>query len=129
MTAGKSCELTRSVTEGMTAAALGSGSLPVFGTPCLIALMEEAACACLAGELPEGRTSVGVKLDVSHVSPTPVGMAVTARAEITGVSANGKLIDFRVTAHDEAGLIGEGTHQRAVVAADRFLEKCRAKRG
>ena len=66
-------------------------------------------------------------LNITHVSPTPVGMRVRATAEITAISENGKIVDFAVKGYDEAGLIGEGTHRRAVITADRFMNKCQNK--
>ncbi len=127
MKIGDTYTVRKTVTEDMTAAALGSGGLPVFGTPYLVAMVESAAFAYLQQELPEGKSTVGTKVEVSHVSPSPVGMEVCATVEVTGISANGKLIDFKAVVTDAAGLIGEGTHQRAVVTADRFMDKCQAK--
>ena len=82
---------------------------------------------CVQNELPEGKGTVGVDIASSHLAPTPVGMKITATAEVTGVSANGKLITFKVSASDEEGLIGEGTHTRAVIDNARFLQKCNDK--
>ena len=127
MKIGDTFTVKKTVTEDMTAAALGSGGLPVFGTPYLIAMIESAAFTYLQQELPEGKSTVGTKVDVSHVSPSPVGMEITASVEVTDISANGKLIDFRASVTDTAGLIGEGTHQRAIVTVDRFMDKCQAK--
>lgn len=116
-----------SVTEENTAAKAGSGSLMVFGTPYMVALMENAALTLLAATLPEGKGSVGIALNITHSAPTPVGMTVRAEAEVIGISANGKIIDFKVTAYDECGVIGEGTHQRAVIDNTRFMEKANGK--
>ncbi|NLU23749.1 MAG: thioesterase family protein [Clostridiales bacterium] len=124
---GKKYSIEKTVTPDMTAKAIGSGGLDVFGTPFMLAMMENAAMTCIASDLPEGSGTVGIHLDVSHVAPTPVGMKVTAEAEVTHVSANGKVVDFRVTAYDEVGLIGEGDHQRAIVSNDRFFKKCQDK--
>ena len=129
MKIGESNEVSCVVTAAQTAEAVGSGGMTVFGTPFLAALMENAAFTYMQERLPEGRSSVGTRLEISHTSPTPVGMKVTARAEVTGISPNGKLVDFKVTAWDEAGPIGEGSHQRAVIGLERFLAKCEAKRG
>ncbi len=129
MKIGDTFTVKKTVTEDMTAAALGSGGLPVFGTPYLIAMIESAAFTYLQQELPEGKSTVGTKVDVSHVSPSPVGMEITASVEVTDISANGKLIDFKASVADTAGLIGEGTHQRAIVTVDRFMDKCQAKLG
>lgn len=105
---------------------VGSGSLPVFATPMMAALMEEAACNAIAPFLSEGETTVGTKLDISHDAATPEGLTVTATAEITGVS--GREISYHVTAEDGVGVIGSGTHKRFLVDADRFLNKAQ-KRG
>ena len=104
-----------------TAFEVGSGSLLVYATPCMVALMEGAACDAINKALPEGQTSVGTELSISHISATPVGLEVTASAEVTAVE--GRVITFRVEAHDESGLIGEGTHKRAIISTQRFLEK------
>ena len=104
-----------------TALEVGSGSLLVYATPCMVALMEGAACEALEGAVPEGKTTVGMELNISHLSATPVGMAVRAEAEVTAVEGN--VITFAVSAFDEAGKIGEGTHKRCVVTVQRFLDK------
>ena len=104
-----------------TALEVGSGSLRVYATPCLAALMEGAACECLEGLLPEDQTSVGISLDLHHTAATPVGMAVSARAVLTAVE--GKKLTFEITASDEAGEIGTATHRRVLVNTERFLQK------
>ena len=104
-----------------TALEVGSGSLRVYATPCLAALMEGAACECLEGCLPEDQTSVGISLDLRHTSATPVGMEAHARAVLTAVE--GKKLTFEITATDEAGEIGTATHQRVIVNTERFLQK------
>lgn len=108
-----------------TALEVGSGSLLVYATPCMVALMEGAACEAIAEAIPEGKTSVGTALNISHLAATPVGMEVRAEAEVTEVE--GSMITFQVTAYDEAGKIGEGTHKRAVITAQRFLDKVYSK--
>ena len=127
MKIGDTFTVKKVVTEDMTAAALGSGGLPVFGTPYLVAMVENAAFAYLQQELPEGKSTVGTKVDMAHVSPSPVGMEVTVTVEVTAISANGKMIDFAVKAWDEKGPIGAGTHTRAIITNDRFLSKCNSK--
>ena len=117
----------KTVTPDMTAKAVGSGGLEVFGTPYMLGLMECAAMWCVQNELPEGKGTVGVNISSSHLAPTPVGMKVTATAEVTDVSANGKMITFKVRASDAEGLIGEGIHTRAVIDNARFLQKCNEK--
>ena len=124
---GLSARSAATVAAGNTAAAMGSGDLAVFATPAMVALMENAAMQCVQPELPEGKGTVGVEISSSHLAPTPVGMKVSATAEVTGVSTNGKMITFKVTASDEEGLIGEGTHTRAVIDNARFLQKCNDK--
>ena len=91
----------------------------------MVALMEGAACEAIAAAFGEDKTSVGIELNISHLSATPVGLEVRAEAEVTEVS--GSIITFRVTAYDEAGKIGEGTHKRAVVTTQRFLDKAYSK--
>lgn len=127
MKIGDTYEVYDVVSDKNTAESLGSGALAVFGTPFLAAMMENAAFALMQRDLPDEKSSVGIKLDISHVSPTPVGMRVRATAEITAISDNGKIVDFKVTGYDEAGLIGEGTHTRAVITVDRFMSKCQSK--
>ena len=108
-----------------TAYEVGSGELLVYATPCMVALMEGAACDAIADQIPEGKTSVGTMLNISHIAATPVGMDVRAEAEVTEVE--GSMITFQVTAYDEAGKIGEGTHKRAVITSQKFLDKVYAK--
>lgn len=127
MPIGTKCRLEQAVTKELTAAAAGSGALEVFGTPFMAALMENAALTCLQQGLEEGKGSVGIRLEISHDAPTPVGMKVWAEAELTAVSGNGKLADFKLTAWDEKGPIGQGIHTRAVIDNARFLAKCNAK--
>ena len=113
------------VTREDTALEVGSGSLLVYATPCMVALMEGAACEAIQDTLPEGKTSVGISLDISHLAATPVGLEVRAEAEVTAVEGN--TISFRLAAYDEAGLIGEGSHKRAIVSTQRFLDKVYSK--
>ena len=113
------------VNESNTAAAACSGALTVYGTPYMIALMEKASWTSIAPHLAEGESTVGTKLNVSHLSATPMGMKVWAESEVTAV--DGKRIEFKVTAGDEKGLIGEGTHERFIVTNDRFLAKAARK--
>ncbi len=108
-----------------TAAEVGSGDLLVYATPCMVALMEGAACEAISPALGENQSSVGIALEISHLSATPVGLEVRAEAEVTAV--DGKIITFAVTAYDEAGKIGEGTHKRVIITTQRFLDKAYAK--
>ena len=127
ITIGMTHTIEKVVTADMTAKAVGSGGLEVFGTPFMMGLMECAAMWCIQGELPEGKGTVGVDIQSSHLAPTPVGMKVTATAEVTAISENGKMVTFKVSASDEEGLIGEGVHTRAIISNDRFLQKCNDK--
>ena len=108
-----------------TAQAMGSGLVPVLATPRMIALMEEAAVNAVQSGLLPGETTVGVRLETSHDAATPVGMKVTAWAEVTAVE--GRNITFAVWAEDSVEQIGRGTHQRAVVQTERFLARVQAK--
>ncbi|MCC8120616.1 MAG: thioesterase family protein [Oscillospiraceae bacterium] len=114
------------VTPENTAAAMGSGLVPVFATPAMVALMEQAAASSLTPFLEEGQGSVGVHLDITHQSATPVGLKVWAESQVTAVE--GKQIPFSVAAYDEAGLLGQGTHKRACITVERFLAKTEQKK-
>ena len=113
------------VTDANTAQAACSGALPVFGTPFMCALMEEAAWKSIAPHLEPGQSTVGTKLDITHDSATPVGMKVWAESEITQV--DGKRLVLKVAAFDERGPIGQGTHERFIVTDERFLAKTARK--
>jgi len=112
--------------QSNTAAAVGSGLLPVFSTPSMIALMECAACDAIKDALEEGMTSVGTKLEITHDAATPMGMEVRAEAELT--KAEGRHLYFKVAAFDGKDQIGQGLHERFVVNAERFLQKTNQKR-
>ncbi len=114
------------VIESNTAAALGSGLVPVYATPAMITLMEEASSNSLLPYLENGQGSVGISVNITHESATPIGMKVWAETEVSEV--NGKQITFTVSAYDEAGLIGHGTHKRAIITVDRFLTKVEQKK-
>jgi len=109
------------------ASALGSGTLDVYGTPAMLALVERAAVAAVGGLLPAGTTTVGTRLDVRHVAASPLGIAVRARAEVTAV--DGRRVTFQVEAFDAVEKIAEGTHERAVVDAARLLARANGKGG
>ncbi len=113
------------VTEKNTAQAACSGALPVYGTPFLCALMEKAAWSSIAPYLAEGESTVGSRLEVSHLSATPVGMTVRAESEVTAVE--GRKLTLKVSAYDGKGLVGEGTHERFIVSNERFLQKAAGK--
>ena len=114
------------VTPNNTADAVGSGLVPVFATPYMVALMENAAVNAVQAHLEEGQGTVGTRLDVTHDAATPIGMKVWAEAQVTAVE--GKKITLSVRAFDEAGPIGGGTHERFVITVDRFLAKAQAKK-
>lgn len=116
---------TQRVTERQTATTIGSGDLPVLATPAMIALMENAAMLAVADTLPEGCTTVGGHIATSHLRPTPPNASFSATAEVTEV--DGKKITFKVTAHADNTLIGEGTHIRFVVDKAAFLSKMNAR--
>ncbi len=120
-----SAELT--VGEEHTAPRVGSGLVRVLATPVMINLFEAAALDAAERLLPEGHQSLGTLLDVTHVAATPVGMKVRATAEVIGME--GRTIRFKVEAHDEKDLIGEGWHDRVVVNVARFDERVRKKLG
>jgi len=113
------------VDDTNTAVTMGSGSLKVFATPAMIALIEKAACTALEGQLEDGQTTVGTKLDVAHVAATPVGMNVTAEAVLTEID-NRRLV-FEVVARDEKDIIGKGIHERFIVNTEKFTAKTYGK--
>ena len=125
ITVGMKAEVTTLVEREDTAKEVGSGSLLVYATPCMVALMEGAACEAIEEALGEDKTTVGSELNIQHTSATPVGLEVRAEAEVTAV--DGKIITFSVKAFDEAGEIGKGTHKRAIVPVQKFLDKAYAK--
>lgn len=108
-----------------TAKSMGSGSLDVFATPSMVAIMEKASTMALESYLEDGTTTVGTALDITHVSATPIGMNVYATSEV--VAVNNREITFKVQAFDDAGLIGEGTHKRFIVMAEKFQNKANKK--
>ena len=108
-----------------TAQAMGSGTLPVFATPAMTALMEKAAWTSLAPFLEEGESTVSTRLEVTHDSASPLGIRVWAESEVTLVDR--KRIVLKVAAYDEKGLIGQGVHERFIITDDRFLAKAGRK--
>lgn len=113
------------VNEANSALAMGSGTLKVFATPAMVALMEETAWKSIAPHLEEGSGSVGTALSIRHTAATPLGMEVTCESEL--LSVDGRKLTFRVTARDEAGLIGEGEHERFIVKDEAFQAKADSK--
>ena len=108
-----------------TAAAVGSGALEVFSTPSMIALMEKASRELVQPYLEEGQSTVGTRLEVSHVAASPIGAHI--RAESTLVEIDRRMLTFEVKAYADGELIGEGRHQRCIIYAERFIEKALAK--
>ncbi|MCH5335137.1 MAG: thioesterase family protein [Alistipes sp.] len=109
------------VSDGNTAAAAGSGDMPVFSTPAMAALMENAAMNAVAHLLPEGSTTVGTRLEIDHIKASAVGAEITATAVLTAIE--GRKLTFNVGARDSGGMIGEGVHVRFVVERERFMSK------
>ena len=113
------------VTKENTAKAMGSGTLEVFATPAMIALMEKTAYESVAPELEEGSGTVGTALNVKHVAASPVGRKITCESEL--VKVDGRALTFSVKAYDEKGLIGEGEHERFIIYNEKFQAKADAK--
>lgn len=114
------------VDETNIASKAKSGALPVFATPCMVALMEQAAAELLQKYLNGGSTSVGIQMNVSHLAATAVGATVTATAKVTAVDR--RKVDFTVTAFDNAGMIGKGEHSRFVVDTEKFMAKAEERK-
>lgn len=125
MEVGLRKEVYSEATEENTAEKVKSGTLAVFATPAMIALMEEAAARLVEERLGEEETSVGILMNISHIAATPVGMKVRAIAEITKI--DGRKIIFKVEAFDEKEKIGEGVHERFIVKKEKFLAKANGK--
>lgn len=119
---GESSEL---VVEELTAARYGSGLVPSFATPAMVALMENSAVRAIEKFLAPGETSVGIEICAKHLAATPVGMTVTARAEV--VEVEGRRVKFAIEAWDDRDKIGEGTHWRSVVDAEKFKQRFEEK--
>ena len=125
LSVGLKSRIIEEVVDDSTAVSIGSGSLPVFATPKMVALMEKASCKAIEAALNEGLTSVGTLVNVEHLSATPKGMKVTVESVVTAVDK--RKVCFEVVALDEAGIIGKGTHERFIVDSERFLAKTNAK--
>ncbi len=121
-----SCTKENSVTHEMLASSVGSGSVDVYATPMMIALMEQAASQLLVPYLDEGETSVGIRMDATHDAATPEGMMVSATAVVTGVDR--RKVTFSITARDEKEVIGTATHERFIVAKEKFEAKAQSKK-
>lgn len=122
---GTKHEVKITVTKEVTAAAMHSGSLEVFSTPFMVALMEQAASELFNKFLPEGISSVGIALNIQHIAATVVGVDVRAVATLTAF--DGRRASFDVEAYDNAGLIGKGTHERFSIKIDKFLQKAQER--
>jgi predicted thioesterase len=117
---------TETVNEGNTASFYGSGGLDVYATPAMIALMEGSAYLAVQGLLPSPWSTVGTELNVKHISASPSGMKIYAKAEL--IKIDGRTLSFRVEAFDKAGKIGEGTHERFIIDTEKFLAKLESKK-
>ena len=113
------------VTDQFSAKTLGSGTMDVLGTPGLAALVEKSAWESVAPFLEEGQGTVGIRMDLKHISATPVGQRIWCECELTDI-ADRRLL-FKFQAFDDTGIIGEGTHERFVVTKEKFLEKAHEK--
>ena len=113
------------VSEELTAKVLGSGSLDVYATPAMIRLMEHAAWSSVEELMEDGFTTVGTLMNVKHVAASPLGAHIRAESEL--IEIDGRRLIFKVVAYDECSLIGEGTHERFIVNADKFMEKTESK--
>ena len=121
---GMTGEATTTVVHENTAAAVGAGGVEVFGTPMLVALMENASWRTVADALDEGYVTVGTHVNISHLAATPLGQHVRATAEL--IEIDGRRLVFRVEAYDERQKVGEGQHERAIVQLERFLSRIKA---
>lgn len=126
ITSGMIGTYTATVSDLNTAKTMKSGSLDVFATPSLVAIMEAAAVETIKNELSEGETTVGCMISTSHLAPTLVGDKVTAKAEVLEVS--GRTIKFKVTAADSVSTVGEGEHIRVIVDGEKFINKAKIRR-
>lgn len=113
------------VSADMTAERLGSGDVPVLGTPAILALVEAAAVAAVADGLEDGSTTVGASVQLDHLAPTAIGATVQATAGL--VEVDGRTLRFRFEVTDPAGPVARGTHQRVVVNRERFLRNAGAR--
>jgi len=123
---GLLAEKTIAVTDKNTASSWGSGGLDVYATPAMVALMEITALSAVDPLLPPGWSTVGTEVNVKHISATPAGMNVTAKAEL--LSIEGRALAFKVEAFDEAGKIGEGLHSRFIVENSKFVARTENKK-
>ena len=125
LTVGIKGTLERTVTEEVTAKAMGSGELPVFATPAVVVLAEECAWKSVAGELEEGQGTVGTRMELSHLAATPLGMTVRCETELVEIDRR-KLV-FTIAAYDGVDKVAEGRHERFIVDNAKFLSKAESK--
>ena len=125
LTIGLTNEKSVAVTIENTAIAMGSGTLRVFATPSMIALIEGCCAESVEDRLGEGITSVGTKVEVEHLAASPIGASILCKSKL--VACDGRRLDFEVEVFDNNGLIGKGTHTRFTVDADKFVSKTYAK--
>ncbi len=123
---GMKLTVEKKVTEAMTASHVGSGGVDVLATPIMILLFEQTARDSVQDSLPDGCTTVGVKVDIEHVSATPLDERVTVTTEV--ISVEGHLITYSVEAFDEHSRIGGGTHQRYAVTLERFMKRLASRK-
>lgn len=121
METGRTYTSTLLVEEQHLANHIGSGELPVLASPVMFMLMENASMKAVEDALPEGSTTVGGFLSAKHLSPTTKGATVSVTAEL--IKAEGRKLEFKVTASDGENTIGEGTHIRYIVDRERFMQK------
>ncbi len=114
------------VSHSNSALSMGSGSLEVYSTPAMVALMECAAANSVKAHLEPGKTTVGVSMEVKHVSATPLGMTVSCESEL--IEVDGKRLVFKITAYDKCGVIGTAKHERMIIEIKRFMEKAVSKK-
>ncbi len=125
MQTGTKNTLERKVTEELSALSMGSGTLRVFATPAMIALIEETCWRSITQQLEEGQGTVGTLLNVKHLAPTPLGMTVRCESEL--IEVDGRRLVFNVNVYDEAGLVGSGTHERFIINESKFQAKANSK--
>ena len=123
---GLTAEAQELVSQENTAKKYGSGSIEVYATPAMVGLMENASLKAVDPKLPEGYSTVGIHLDVSHLAATPIGMNVIAKATLEAI--DNKKLTFKVEAFDDQEKIGEGTHTRYIIQIDKFLQRAKNKK-
>jgi len=126
LTLGMKGEASTLVSHDNTASSVGAGGVDVFGTPMMIALMENAAWAAVAKGLDAGDVTVGTVVNVRHLGATPLGQQVRAIAEL--VEIDGRRLVFNVEAHDEHRKIGDGQHERVIVNLERFIKRLESEK-